>query len=192
MYKKLRLWHLGLGVGASPLLFLYAVSALQMSHSGILRAETATDAERHFSLGTSSLGTTAEVVQALRDFGLRGHATLTVRSSDSITITFDRPATTHAVTVSLPSGKVRVVTRRGNTLAFLNRLHHLAGVSRPAVGERVWGWVVVATSVALLFLGLSGILLWLKRLHERTLGVLFLTVSLLTAGGLLIAIRAMG
>jgi hypothetical protein len=40
-----------------------------------------------------------------------------------------------------------------------------------------WGWLVVLVSAAFVVLGVTGLWLWIPRLKERKLGLLFLTAS---------------
>jgi hypothetical protein len=59
-------------------------------------------------------------------------------------------------------------------LAMINQLHTLNGLNHADLTLNAWGWALVAFSLALIALGVSGIYLWFRIHIERTIGTVLL------------------
>ncbi len=188
MYRTVRDIHLLLGLFAWPFALLYAISALQMAHPEALHANSA-DSTSHLQLTAAARATPDAARDFLRSHGdVRGTLTKSEKMADTLVLQLERPGTTYDVTVRA-DGETTIVEHHGNTLRLLNRLHHAASVWSDFGASNVWGALVIMVSLALLGLGVTGIWLWFLRKVERRAGLVFLGVSVLYAGGLLLLIR---
>jgi hypothetical protein len=75
------------------------------------------------------------------------------------------------------------------TAKALKKLHKTSGMTNPDTGIDAWGVYILAGSVLLLLICLTGIYLWLKHTRDRLPGVLFLLTSSALGISLLAVIR---
>ncbi len=75
-------------------------------------------------------------------------------------------------------------------MGMLNRIHHLAGFHSASLVMDVWGGWVVAASLCLFLLGLTGIYMWFRLYKERWIGSILLAVSLGYSLTLILLIRS--
>jgi uncharacterized iron-regulated membrane protein len=72
---------------------------------------------------------------------------------------------------------------------MINQLHTLNGLHHADHTLNAWGWALVAFSLTLIALGVSGIYLWFRIHIERTIGTVLLATNLAVWVGLLVALR---
>lgn len=188
-YVLLRKLHLALGLFVLPFALLYAVSAFEMAHRFVIRTS---ETKRSFevTLEPSRRASTPEGALAALEVAasVRGEIKSASREAGVLVLEIARPGTYYEV--RLREGRYASVTEhRSDTLGFLNRMHHAAGLWSPLPEKVLWGALVLVVSAALLLLGITGLLLWLARKAERRAGLLFLATSLAFCVGLLLLIR---
>jgi hypothetical protein len=189
MYKRLRDIHLVLGLFALPFALVYGLSAAQMAHPSVLHARTETRVWNAVLPAGQAAQTPEAALHALElQEHVGGELKKVSHAGDLLVLHVERPGT--AYEVELRAGRyAKISEKRGNTLQLMNRLHHAAGVGGTRPASRLWGWLVVLVSLALLGLGVTGIWMWLSRKSERRAGLVFLVTSTAYALGLLLAIR---
>jgi hypothetical protein len=186
MYKWLREIHLIAGLLALPMLLMYGVSAVELSHPQLFRSAPVT---RSF---TVDVGAASDPDAILDDLsaraGIEGEVLDIRRQGDSLHLTLERLATRYEIVLDA-TGKARVEERTGGVMHLLNRIHHVAGVWHRVGVIDLWGvWVIVA-SLALGGVAVTGVWMWTRRPAERRLGLIFVVASLTYAGTLLVLIR---
>ncbi|HEX7479272.1 MAG TPA: PepSY-associated TM helix domain-containing protein [Polyangiales bacterium] len=188
MYQALRKLHSWSGLAVLPFVLVYAFSAARMAHPELLaeRIDTRTfQAELRADPSDPQA-----VLRELRErHVVRGELKGVRRSGRTLTLHVVRPGTEYDIEVTAGTSVASVREHFGGVVRMLDRLHHAAGLWHGFAPTNVWGACVVLASLALIVLALSGAWLWLQRLRERRLGLLFLTTSLVYALTLLVLIR---
>jgi hypothetical protein len=177
MYRTLRTLHLLLASFSLPLLAMYGVSAVQMTHNGWFDMKP-TVHESRVSLppGIADARTVARgVMDRLRD--VDGELTSVQLSDTAVSLRLVVPGTVHEVRYDRASGVAHVKTSVAGFMGMLNRLHHFAGLWHEPVLLKIWGLVVFLVSLCLVLLGVSGMYMWFLRRSERRVGVVLLVVD---------------
>ena len=176
MYKTTRNIHLFLGLFAFAFLMMYGISAVQMAHNGWFKLKPSIK-DWQVSIESSG-GARAVAAELMQKHGVRGQINQ-IRETPPITrFRIVRPGTTYDVQFDPETRLARVRTNTAGLLGMLNRIHHQAGISHDYGLLNVWGWFVVAVSVALVLIALSGIYLWFRIHTERVAGAVLLLLSL--------------
>jgi hypothetical protein len=121
--------------------------------------------------------------------GYRGELGNPQQMPNGFRVTIGRPGTQYVVTYDRTAGTARVRKETRSFLGMLNRLHHQHGLHHADGVLNAWGWALFVVSVALIFIGLSGVYLWFKLHRERLIGSLLLGANLIVSLALLIALR---
>jgi hypothetical protein len=191
MYPTIRNLHLLFGLFALPGLLMYAISAVQMSHSSWFNLRPQTTA-REVSLraGYTDARTLAHEVMAAN--GIRGEINQIEQRPNGWRVRIIIPGTVHVVDYDAATGSTRIQTNVAGVMGFLNRLHHAAGLWHDYGPLNVWGIVVAIISLALVGLGATGIWMWWLRKQERTIGLVLLGANLVFSVVVLMMMRASG
>jgi hypothetical protein len=132
----------------------------------------------------------------LRDCRPDGHGLLRgeirqVRATDSgFHLQIEHPGTINRVDYSSQTRQAVIRTSVAPFMGMLNRIHHLAGFHSASLVMDVWGGWVVAASLCLFLLGLTGIYMWFRLYKERWIGSILLAVSLGYSLTLILLIRS--
>lgn len=122
------------------------------------------------------------LVEYLRDKeGARGVVKSYTRNDERTVVHFTGPGRTMAFTVSAPTGDTSVRTETRNALAKLGDLH-----KGKYTGD-AWPLVIDATAWFLIFVSVSGLVLWLSLAKRRTIGWLAVGASV-AIGALVVAL----
>lgn len=192
MYSTLRNLHLLLASLILPFLLMYAASAVQMSHNGWFDMKPAvTEWKLSLAPGQSDARSIAREVMDLAP-SARGELQAIQQTPAGVNLRLVVPGTVHDVRYSGATGATQVRTSVGGAMVMLNRLHHLAGFGHGVTPMNLWGAAVVVVSLALLFVGATGIWMWFLRRSERLSGVVLLTINLVFALTLILLIRRAG
>lgn len=190
MYRWFRNTHLVAGLLAVPFLLMYAVSAVEMSHAGWFSLKP-TITETTVTVASSPINDGRELARILMDQNhVRGEIRQ-VRATDSgFHLQIQHPGTVYRVDYSRQTQQAVIRTSVAPFMGMLNRIHHLAGLHNASFILDVWGGWVVAVSLCLFLLGLTGIYMWFRMYKERAIGAILLAVSLGYSLTLILLIRA--
>jgi hypothetical protein len=193
MYGTVRSIHLLLASLALPFLVMYGISAVQMSHNGWFDMKP-TVTEQTLTL-PKSLSDSRWIAREVMDRvpAARGEVqNMQVTDQGTFIVRLVIPGTVHEVRYTPTSGVTTLKTSAGGVMVMLNRLHHMAGLSRSETSLNVWGWVVAIVSFALVLIGATGLWMWFLRRTERVFGAVLLALNLTFALVLIVLIRRGG
>jgi hypothetical protein len=187
--RWVRTVHLFLGLVATPFILLYALSGVFYAHHSLApTARETTDID----LTIDSLPSSAEEVARVLsiEFGIRGKLDEVVsRNGSEMQITIHRPGTWYVLTIDQSTGGVTGKVTRVNAAEFVTALHVTAGIADQNFPEALWGVAALIIATCLMGLIVTGFVLWFKRSGARRAGTLFISLSLLYAGTILIFVR---
>ncbi len=188
MYTLLRNLHLALGLFSAVFLLAYALSAAQMAYPLYRPQSTETVTVIHVPRELDP--SPRALAQWLMDrHDHRGDVTDITTTPLGLSLTIVRPGTTHRVVFDSRDRAAHVTTSTTNAIGMLNRIHHVGGVRHEYWAANAWGWFLLAVSVCLLALAISGVVMWFQRHRERRMGLVVLVAGLAWGLGLLILIR---
>jgi len=180
MYKLYRNIHLAFGLMLTPILLFYAISALLFSHHFLYPSAAETEREM---LTLSTLPTSPiNLAQHLAtEHNIQGKVEFaSTDSSGAMAVEIiSKPGISY--TVALQPGELIVMVDKHiqNTSGFIKSLHVTAGIKDKHGSEKIWGIAVLITAVFIIFISLSGLLMWIYHLRERRSGIIFLTLSII-------------
>jgi hypothetical protein len=190
MYRWLRNTHLVAGLLVLPFLLMYALSAVQMSHGGWFSLKP-TVTQRTVAVASSPINDGRALARILMDQEhLRGELRQVKATDAGFHLQIEHPGTVYRVDYSRQTHQAVIRTSVAPFMGMLNRIHHLAGLHNASLVLDVWGGWVVAVSLCLFLLGLTGIYMWFKLYKERVVGSILLAVSLAYSLALILLIRA--
>jgi hypothetical protein len=185
MYKLIRNTHLILGMSSVLFVLLYAVSAAQMAHRFRITPQV--------TLGNVTLPAGLDprpLADALmRERGYRGELGNPQTNARGFRVTIARPGTAYVVDYDRATGEAHIRRETRSFLGMLNRLHHQHGLHHADGVLNAWGWALLVVSLALIFIGVSGVYLWFKWQNQRLIGSLLLGANLVISLGLLAVLR---
>jgi hypothetical protein len=185
MYRLIRNTHLILGLSASLILLVYAVSAVQMAHQFAIRPRVSSE---NLTLAPG-LGARSVSQQLMDEHGYRGDLGEVTSAGQQIRFSITRPGTAYDVTYDPAAGRARIVRRELPFMGLLNRLHHLNGFEHSNAAMNAWGWILAWISMALILLGATGVYMWFRIHNERRIGSVLLAANLSVSIVLLILLR---
>lgn len=190
MYRWFRNTHLVAGLLAVPLLLMYGLSAVQMSHAGWFSL-TPTLTETTLTIASSPVNDGRALARILMDQNqVRGEIRQVKATDSGFQLQIEHPGTVYRVDYSSQTHQAVIRTSVAPFMGMLNRIHHLAGLHNASFVLDVWGGWVVAASLCLFLLGLTGIYMWFCLYKERLIGSILLAVSLGYSLALILMIRA--
>ncbi len=185
MYRWIRTTHLVLGLSSALFVLLYAVSGAQMAHRWPLTRQV-TNEDLTLPAGLAARPLSA----ALMDHrGYHGELRNPQTTPAGIRVVIARPGARYVVNYDAATGQAHIRRETFGFLAMVNQLHTLNGLHHADLTLNAWGWALVAFSLALIALGLSGIYLWFRIHIERAIGTVLLAANLAVSAGLLVALR---
>ena len=192
MHRLIRDIHLASGLFTLVLLAVYALSAILMSHPGVLgERERISQQELEVPPGRAA-GPRALAKYLMDEHGLRGELRSVSESGEGFGLRIYRTGTEHEVRYSFSDSRARVETSQAGFAGMLIHIHHAGGLWHDYPLANAWGALVGVASLALLILGGTGIYLWFKTYEERTVGLVLLVVSFGYSLTLLFLIQAAG
>ncbi len=189
MYRWLRNTHLVAGLLAVPFLLMYGLSAVQMSHGGWFSLKP-TVTETTVTVASSPVNDGRALARILMDQDhVRGEIRQVKATDTGFHLQIEHPGTVYRVDYSSQTRQAVIQTSVAPFMGMLNRIHHLAGIQSASLVMDVWGGWVVAVSLCLFLLGLTGIYMWFCLYKERVIGSILLAVSLGYSLTLILLIR---
>lgn len=187
MYRLLRDLHLIAGLFSAVFLLAYGLSAAQMAYP-IYRPRP-TETARSIEIPREIEWARPLARWLMDEHDLRGDLAEVETGTASLSLTIVRPGTVHRVVYDPATGRARVTTGVLNAVGMLNRIHHVGGVWHEYWAINAWGWFLLAVSVALLLLAVTGVIMWFQRHRERRVGTVLLAAGLCWGLTLLVLVR---
>jgi len=189
MYRWFRNTHLVTGLLAVPFLLMYGLSAVQMSHAGWFSLKP-TVTETTVTVASSPINDGRALARILMDQNhVRGEIRQVKATGSGFQLRIEHPGTVYRVDYSSKTREAVIRTSVAPFMGMLNRIHHLAGLHNASLILDIWGGWVVAVSLCLFLLGLTGIYMWFRLHKERAIGSILLAVSLAYSLALILLIR---
>lgn len=187
MHRLLRRLHLYVGLFVLPYALMYAISAFQMAHPGLLPSD---NVERQWQTELeASPGDAAALAGELkRSDGVRGALRDVEVGDGSTRFQIVRLGTRYRVEVDPATGRATVDERHAQTLRFLGTMHLQAGWHHH-LPSGLLALTLLGVAACMTFLGATGIYLWFKLLPERAAGWKVLALGLLVGVGLQLVVR---
>lgn len=186
MYRLIRNTHLILGLSASLIILVYAVSAVQMAHRLAITPHVSSE---DLTLAPG-LGARSAAQQLMDEHGYRGDLGPAESAGQQIRFSITRPGMAYAVTYYPAAGRAHIERRALPFMGLLNRLHHLNGFEHSSTAMNAWGWILAWISITLILLGATGVYMWFRIYNERRIGSILLAANLCVSIALLILLRA--
>jgi hypothetical protein len=192
MYSAIRNVHLFLASIALPFLLMYGLSAVQMSHNGWFDMKPSVR-EQTLALTPGQDDARAIAREVMEKTpAARGELQSIQQTPARTNLRIVVPGTVHEVRYARATGAATLRTSVAGVMGMLNRLHHAAGLEHEVIPLNVWGWAVAVVSLALVFVGATGVWMWFLRRTERVTGAVLLGINLLFALILIVLIRRGG
>lgn len=171
MLSLVRDIHLAVGLFCTPFVLAYALDGVRVNH-GSFYPKDAVKSQHAYPVSASEPEAIARELD--ERYGVIGRY-WPPNTDGSFAI--GSPTANHTVRYDPATHSVRVSTERPRLFSLATNLHFASGVHHRHAANNAWGWLVVLVSVAFVALGVTGLWLWIPRLRERRLGLLFLGVS---------------
>jgi hypothetical protein len=198
--QSLRGWmrdlHLYVGIAASPLVIVYALSTLVLNHPNWPWGAPRPVADRSVAvtLGDTSHASSLRLGrEVLRQAGVSGEIMFVRRepAKNRLEIPVQRPGDKITIEVDLAGGRAIVKHERTSfwsRLVFLHKMPgpHVVDLRGNWLPVALWRWFADATALGVLFLTATGVYLWAALRAERRTGLLCLVAGL-GVFGLLVA-----
>ncbi|GAC1655179.1 MAG: hypothetical protein NVS4B3_19680 [Gemmatimonadaceae bacterium] len=198
-YRWTRDVHLYVGLGLSPFVIVYAISAILLNHAylpwGGRHSPTVT---RRLPVAVRDDANSLHVAKEVREqIRLRGEIGYVIRDPRTRRISFplETPGEVTQVRVDLDSAVATLEhqdTGVWDALIYLHKMPgpHNAKIRGNWVFTRLWGWLADATVYLLLFLSASGVYLWTVLKADRKAGLLFIGAGALSFAGIVTVLLA--
>jgi hypothetical protein len=174
-----RTLHIYLTMLVCLLLLFFGSTGFMLNHSEWFGLETIRNSKREGTLSKAILVPVDRlaVVEALRsDLGAVGAVDSFEAEPDSLRIVFKRPGLRAEAAVRLADGHVELSSEARGVAALLTDLH------KGASAGNGWKWVIDGTAILLVLGSLTGLILWISLPRRRALGIVALTVGLVSSG----------
>ena len=185
--------HLILGLASLLFLTAYLLSSVRFAHGRWFARDLVTS-EQTMTVDSELAGAPRKVAAWLMDkHDMRGDLMGVQRKDDGgYSMIIRRLGTRYEIAGAAGAGEIKVVTHRQGFWAMLAGMHIGHGFWHDYWLHKLWGALALASSLALLLLGASGLYLWFKTYEERGIGVVILIVGTAWAVTSLILARQLG
>jgi len=173
-----RTLHIYLTMLVCLLLLFFGSTGFMLNHAGWFGLEVLRTGTREGTIPRTILAPVDRlaVVERLRaELGAVGAVDSFEEETDNLRIVFRRPGLRAEASVSRADGRVTMTSEERGTAALLTDLH------KGASAGNGWKWVIDGTSVLLVLGSLTGLILWISLPRRRTLGIVALSVGLLSS-----------
>jgi hypothetical protein len=165
--RLMRVSHLYTGLFLVPWMTLYAISALCLNHSDLLRnpPQWKVTSETNFKVGKAFPHTSDEQADTILDHaGLSGPRRIT--QDDAAQMVIYRLCATGNYRVTWQRQTAHLTVERQLPLSiptFVNALHFQHRYDQPYFAHQVWAVIVDLTAVSTMIWVISGVYLWARR-----------------------------
>ena len=189
MYRLIRNLHLVAGLLSSGYLFMYAWSAVQMSHREWFTLEPKVTETKVKIGGGFADNPRAAALELMARQSLHGELRQVQQTPSGFRLRVARIGVLTDAAYDRESGEVTIREQRAPFAGVLNQMHHAAGLWHDTGYFQALGVFVAIVSLGLLVLGASGIYLWFKIHAERVTGGVLLAINIIYAVGLIVCMR---
>ena len=193
-YSLIRTLHIYTGLFISPFVLIFGISVLAYNHAGILNRisevkslpEIRTKLD-HIPNDTTNLLIAKAIIQQL---GINGEIDYINMNEDKISFPLNKPGLKSRVEVNTHTDSVLITSQMEGSIRAMNYLHimpgqHNANIRGNSIFLKVWKVLADLVVGLLVFLVLSGIILWYIIKFERSEGIYAIILGLLSFIGLL-------
>lgn len=173
-----RTLHIYLTMLVCLLLLFFGSTGFMLNHANWFGLEVIRNGTREGTLPKTILAPVDRlaVVERLRaELGAVGAVDSFEEETDTLRIVFRRPGLRAEASVGRADGRVTMTTEERGTAALLTDLH------KGASAGNGWKWVIDGTSILLVLGSLTGLILWISLPRRRALGIVALTVGLVSS-----------
>ena len=195
-YRWTRDLHLYTGLFISPFLLLFAISVFFLNHAKVTPgqwADVATvqgievPAGVNWAQGLEGIAAARTILQQVGVDGEIGSARL-VRQTGHVVIQVSKPGWEAGIDVDVNAHTATLSTRPTSlweTLAYLHKMPgpHNVEIRGNWAPTRIWRFFADTTVYLVLFITITGIYLWWALRAERRIGLIMLSLGLLTFVG---------
>lgn len=173
-----RTLHVYLTMLACLLLLFFGTTGFMLNHTAWFGLETIRTDQREGTLPRAILKPVDKlaVVESLRaGLGAEGAVDSFEEEPEALRIVFKRPGMRAEASVRLSDGRAELSAEARGTAALLTDLH------KGASAGAAWKWVIDGTAILLVLGSLTGLMLWISLPKRRALGIVVLTLGLLSS-----------
>jgi hypothetical protein len=196
-YQLIRTLHIYFGLFISPFILIFSISVLVFNHIGFLNKinpvkslpviRTKLD---NIPYDTTDLLTAKAIIRKL---DLKGEIDFIIKNDDQISFPVNKPGLKTRVEVNTHTDSVVITRQIEGSMRAMNYLHimpgqHNAKIRGNSLFLKIWRLMADAVVYFLLFLILSGIILWYSLEIERNKGFYAIILGILFFIGLIFLI----
>jgi hypothetical protein len=196
-YQLIRTLHIYFGLFISPFILIFSISVLVFNHIGFLNKinpvkslpviKTKLD---NIPYDTTDLLTAKGIIRKL---DLKGEIDFIIKNDDQISFPVNKPGLKTRVEVNTHTDSVVITRQMEGSMRAMNYLHimpgqHNAKIRGNSLFLKIWRLMADAVVYFLLFLILSGIILWYSLEIERNKGFYAIILGILFFIGLIFLI----
>ena len=184
--KIFRSMHLYLALALIPWMIIYALSAITLNHREIFN-KFLTPGPQNFVqekemtyTGTFAADAGPRMMgeQILSDIGLSGSYWANEnKNRGTVTIFRMDPLTPKRLTFYPADGKLVIERQVVETVSFMRRMHFRRGYQHNFLLDDIWALTVDIAIFAMIFWGLSGVVMWWKMKATRKWGAISLSAG---------------
>ena len=187
-YPALRMLHLYAGLFISPFVLIFSVSVIIFNHPGFINRVNPVKALPDVKTKLNKIPYYADDLQTakaiIRKLNINGEIDFISKKDGSISFPVNKPGLRTYITVNTTNDSVLVTQRYEGALRSTAYLHampgpHNANIRGNSAFLKIWRIVTDAVVYILLFLTISGILLWYILKAERVAGIYALALGAL-------------
>jgi len=196
-YALIRALHLYFGLFISPFILIFCISVLAYNHAGLLNSinpvkslpEIRTKLE-NIPYDTTDLLTAKAII---RELGITGEIDYISKNEDHISFPVNKPGLKSRIDVDIHTDSVLITRQLEGSIRAMNYLHimpgqHNAHIRGNALFMKIWRSIADLVVYILLFLILSGFILWYLLPVERKIGFYAIILGALIFSSLLFII----
>jgi hypothetical protein len=176
-----RTLHVYLTILALLLLLFFAATGFMLNHGDWFGLEEVQVATWEGQLPTALLQEPLDrlaIVEKLRaDFGATGALDSFEEAEEELRIAFRGPGRQTDAVIQREDGDTHVVCESHGLMGHLTDLH------RGQATGAAWSLIIDGFSILLLFVSLTGLVLWISLQRRRRLGLIILTLSFVVCAG---------
>ena len=189
MYKLIQNLHIALSLITTPFLLIFAISSFFIAHNFLDFSSYEKKIEQ-IKLNNALTDPSELAILFSKDHGIRGKLVdQSVDESGRIKLSIYRPGKLSKIAIDTNTSIATVVHETRDLFGFTIPLHESSGPKSDNFGEKCWDLAVLVFSVLLIFVLITGLLLWLYRSKDRTNALIFLGISVTYSVCVLCVIR---
>ena len=196
-YPLIRTLHIYFGLFISPFILIFSISVLAFNHAGFLNRINPVKSlpEIRTKLDCIPYDTTDLLTAKaiIRKLGITGEIDFINKNKDYLSFPVNKPGLKSRIEVNIHTDSVIITRQMEGSVRAMNYLHimpgqHNAKIRGNSLFLKIWRLMADAVVYLLLFLILSGVILWYNLEFERNSGYYAIVLGMLFFTGLLLLI----